>query len=80
MAGGLPIPANHAFHSIQEEAPATFPERESSSTTLKPDRPPFASLRVKSLSYYTVNEVPQPQLRVACGFWNTKPRRIRSSW
>jgi hypothetical protein len=28
---------------------------------------------------YTVNEVPQPQLRVACGFWNTKPRRIRSS-
>ena len=26
MAGGLPMPANHAFHSIREEAPATFPE------------------------------------------------------
>jgi hypothetical protein len=79
MAGGLPIPANHAFHSIREEAPATFPERGSSIATRKPDRLPFASLTMKSLSYYTVNEVPQPQLRVACGFWNTKPRRIRSS-
>jgi hypothetical protein len=28
---------------------------------------------------YAVNELPQPQLRVACGFWNTKPRRIKSS-
>ncbi len=74
MAGGLPIPANHAFHSIREEAPATFPERvrlyhaqnrqaQACSTTVN----------------YCVNEVPQPQLRVACGFWNTKPRRIRSS-
>jgi hypothetical protein len=32
MAGGLPIPANHAFHSIREEAPATFPESESGPT------------------------------------------------
>jgi hypothetical protein len=78
MAGGLPIPANHAFRSIQEEAPATFPERESSIATRKPDSLLTVSLAVKGLSY-TVNEVPHPQLRVACGFWNTKPRRIKSS-
>src|SRR5580693_9152727 len=35
MAGGLPIPANHAFHSIREEAPATFPECESGTTWCK---------------------------------------------
>jgi hypothetical protein len=73
MAGGLLIPANHAFHSIREEAPSTFPESESGNTPRKPDSPAAAGLS------YTVNEVPHPQLRVACGFWNTKPRRIRSS-
>src|SRR2546422_10746116 len=28
---------------------------------------------------YAVNELPQPQLRAALGFWKTNPRRIRSS-
>jgi hypothetical protein len=59
MAGGLYLPANHAFHSVRDEAPATSPESESGS--------------------YAVKEVPHPQLRVACGFWNTNPRRIKSS-
>jgi hypothetical protein len=35
MAGGLPIPANHAFHSIREEAPATFSESESGTALRK---------------------------------------------
>jgi hypothetical protein len=46
-----------------------------SSTALRKLVSPAAA----GLSYYCVNEVPQPQLRVACGFWNTKPRRIKSS-
>lgn len=28
---------------------------------------------------YAVNELPHPQLRVACGFWNTNPCFMRSS-
>jgi len=52
MAGGLPIPANHAFHFLSEEkAPVISPESESRITTRKPDKLSFASFRVKSLSY-----------------------------
>ena len=72
MAGGLPIPANHAFHSDFERKRLLQPLREIPATSLKPDR-------LEACPTYWVNELPQPQLRVACGFWNTKPRRIRSS-
>jgi hypothetical protein len=52
MAGGLFIPANHAFRFRSEEkAYVISPESESLNTTRKLDRLPFTSLRVKSLSY-----------------------------
>jgi hypothetical protein len=63
MAGGLPMPANQTFLSYRDEAPAKSPDNE-----------PRIAEKV-----YAVNELPQPQLRVACGFWKTNPRRIRSS-
>src|SRR6266853_1702612 len=63
MAGGLPMPANQTFLSFREEGHAMPPENE---PRLRGER-------------YAVNELPHPQLRVACGFWKTNPRRIRSS-
>src|SRR6266853_5269612 len=63
MAGGLPMPANQTFLSFREEGHAMPPENE---PRLRGER-------------YAVNELQHPQLRVACGFWKTNPRRIRSS-
>jgi hypothetical protein len=44
MAGGLCLPANHAFHWFREEAPVTFPESESGSYAVK--EVPHPQLRV----------------------------------
>ena len=49
MAGGLPMPANQTFRSFRVEEPAMSPEKE----------PHLPGER------YAVNELPQPQLRVA---------------
>jgi len=52
MAGGLPMPANQTFLSTEMKR------------LLSPLR---MAPRVRGESY-AVNELPQPQLRVACGF------------